>query len=606
MDNKLLVISNKSFKLNDELLGIYPYDNGFIFSHLVEEDNEVVSFQNTSNPYDFRIDWGDGQVENIKGSGSLNITHEYQNSGTYDIHIRGNLRYFTTNYNNIKITDVKNWGHHESFLGFRQLVFLNQVLLEDISAEDSPKFIDSISSLRDCFRGCSNFNGNINHWDVSMIKIFDSCFRDCSEFNQPLNNWDVSNALNFIDLFRNCSKFNQNINGWDVSNVQTMDFMFYNCSVFNQPLNNWNVEKVQSTRWMFVQAHQFNQNLNSWNPISLTDSHRMFSGMDNFNQPLNDWNTSSFRDVSRMFSNCKNFNQPLDNWNNWNTAGFTNMDYMFNGASDFNQDLSMWCVSQFGEKPDGFDNSTSSWTEPKPVWGTCPNIEPSVIEGVVLPQYFQRDTNQTIGVDIYNGQITQDYYVKIQGSGVDKTSGVQEIQHGTTKRFNITGVKITNSGMTSVFVYLYDINDVLIDSEEVQIDVKPIINKIEVQWNTLTPSPGSTLGFSWWHTNDFYITIKNVSDHPITDVYIHQTIFMGNFPQVISSNTISSIQQNGTGTLTQRLKISVPCVNHMFDNPRSIQLLGFQIIWTEKDFFEWNDVPIELWPIYYYGDAAIC
>ena len=44
---------------------------------------------------------------------------------------------------------------------------------------------------------------------------------------------------------------------------------------------------------------------------------------------------------------------------------------MFFSANAFNQDLSSWCVSQSPEKPSGFDDEATSWTEPRPIWGTC-------------------------------------------------------------------------------------------------------------------------------------------------------------------------------------------------------------------------------------------
>ena len=45
---------------------------------------------------------------------------------------------------------------------------------------------------------------------------------------------------------------------------------------------------------------------------------------------------------------------------------------MFYGAKAFNQDLSQWCVSKIPTKPSEFDFSTTAWTLPRPVWGTCP------------------------------------------------------------------------------------------------------------------------------------------------------------------------------------------------------------------------------------------
>ena len=47
---------------------------------------------------------------------------------------------------------------------------------------------------------------------------------------------------------------------------------------------------------------------------------------------------------------------------------------MFQSAKLFNQDLSNWCVhgAQDPNSYSGFDLDTTSWTLPRPVWGTCP------------------------------------------------------------------------------------------------------------------------------------------------------------------------------------------------------------------------------------------
>lgn len=51
----------------------------------------------------------------------------------------------------------------------------------------------------------------------------------------------------------------------------------------------------------------------------------------------------------------------------------TSMVNMFNGCILFNQNLSAWCVTSFATKPSGFDTGCASWTESKPIWGTCPS-----------------------------------------------------------------------------------------------------------------------------------------------------------------------------------------------------------------------------------------
>jgi len=153
------------------------------------------------------------------------------------------------------------------------------------------------------------------------------------------------------------------------SNITNIEGMFASASAFNQPLNNWNVSNVTNVGGMFYNATSFNQPLNNWDVSSVTNMSFMFYNASAFNQDISNWNVSSVTNVGSMFANATSFNQPL---NNWNVSNVTNMVEMFYNASAFNQDLSMWCVSNIPPTPDEFDINATSWTLPRPVWGTCP------------------------------------------------------------------------------------------------------------------------------------------------------------------------------------------------------------------------------------------
>ena len=132
----------------------------------------------------------------------------------------------------------------------------------------------------------------------------------------------TSNMTDMSGIFSNLTSFNQNISSWDTSNVTSMALMFVDATAFNQDISSWNTRNVTNMRYMFANAAAFNQDISSWN-----------------------------------------------------TRNVTSMDGMFASAIAFNRNLSQWCVTGFTSEPTSFSSNASSWTLPKPVWGTCPRGE---------------------------------------------------------------------------------------------------------------------------------------------------------------------------------------------------------------------------------------
>jgi len=151
--------------------------------------------------------------------------------------------------------------------------------------------------------------------------------------------------------------------------VTDMDGMFYYAESFNQDISSWDVSNVTDMRFMFYYAESFNQDISSWDVSNVTDMGFMFRYAGAFNGNINNWDVSNVTDMGSMFRNAVAFN---GNINNWDVSNVTNMSYMFFYAQSFNKDLSGWCVTNIATEPTSFDTGATSWTLPKPIWGTCP------------------------------------------------------------------------------------------------------------------------------------------------------------------------------------------------------------------------------------------
>ena len=199
----------------------------------------------------FLIYWGDGSSSQVYTNISQ-ISHNYQNSGTYDITIQligsgANIFNGWTLKDNSKaryLTHVLHWGSNVSFTNMSYM-----------------------------FAGASNLSslpstapntGNVT--DMSCM------FRDASSFNQPVN-FDTKKVRNMSGMFQNATSFNQPFN-FDTSEVTNMRYMFANATSFNQPVN-FNTSKVTAMDYMFYKASSFDQDLSGFDFTKLSDPYRM-------------------------------------------------------------------------------------------------------------------------------------------------------------------------------------------------------------------------------------------------------------------------------------------------------------------------------------------
>lgn len=164
----------------------------------------------------------------------------------------------------------------------------------------------------------TEFNSNLNNWNVSKVKDMSDMFHSCEVFNRPLDKWDVSNVKDMSNMFNVALKFNQNINNWNVSNVEDLSKTFRYCKAFDQPLNDWDVSNVKNMKCIFEDCENFNQPLDKWDTSNVESMEFAFRACGKFNQPLNSWNMSKVTNIEHMFAFTEEFNQPLDKWDTRN------------------------------------------------------------------------------------------------------------------------------------------------------------------------------------------------------------------------------------------------------------------------------------------------
>ncbi|MHC5124369.1 MAG: BspA family leucine-rich repeat surface protein, partial [Planctomycetota bacterium] len=265
------------------------------------------------------IDWGDGTIESVTTLGPH--VHDYGIDGIYKVEVTGTVtEYNSASYGGAtseraKLLSVDKWGQ----TGFVRMSY--------------------------AFHSCSN-----------LISV-------------PANTYGLEAVFDMSDMFNGASLFNVDIGSWDTSGVEYMNNMFYGASAFNQPIGGWDTSSLIAMAGMFNNASSFNQPIGNWNTSSVIYMEAVFKGASSFNQDIGSWDTSSVEYMGEMFRGASFFNQDIGVWN---TSSVWDMGWMFDGASYFNQDLSGWCVPLIVSKPTHFDRNALSWSEPRPVWGTCP------------------------------------------------------------------------------------------------------------------------------------------------------------------------------------------------------------------------------------------
>ena len=261
--------------------------------------------------YDYKVETSEGHTFTNQ---TEDCTITWASGGEKTIEITGDFPriYFNNGGDKAKLLDVIQWGNiawssfDRAFYGCSNM---------NITATDKPD-LSGVINLNQMFRGCSNFNGNIGHWDVSNVNNMERMFQN-TPFNQDIGSWNVGNVVSMVLMFIN-TPFNQDIGSWNVSKVTNMYRMFRDSS-FNQDIGGWNVSKVTNMHGMFTNT-PFNQDIGGWNVGNVTNMQAMFYGASDFNQDISSWNVSNVTNMITMFFSVTlsttNYDALLIGWSN--------------------------------------------------------------------------------------------------------------------------------------------------------------------------------------------------------------------------------------------------------------------------------------------------
>lgn len=199
----------------------------------------------STGTFNFYINWGDGNTDNITSYNQAEVTHTYSSIGTYKITIRGKIKGFRFNStgDRLKILELKNFGTLELtdggtdnniFAGCTNLI---------VTATDKIRLSGSEVNSNYLFNNCSNLIAKKFLMDTSSLTHLRYVFRNCVKFNIPVS-FDCTDIISLEGLFYGCTLFNSNVSLSDTSKCTSMASMFYNCTNFNQDISNLKVNAV--------------------------------------------------------------------------------------------------------------------------------------------------------------------------------------------------------------------------------------------------------------------------------------------------------------------------------------------------------------------------
>ena len=265
----------------------------------------------------------------------------------------------------------------------------------------------------------TQFNGDLDNWDVSQCQQFQFMFDGNTVFNGDITNWDFSGlavgscaASSLLFFLRGATSFNQDISNWDLTGAgglnglmgnnfpphpepddPTLDTSIYNDVLVNfSALGNYsraaNCSFWGSSNYFVFGNSQYD--LTQANVVAarnqlILDLGALVDGggvaplqnatiqgavndalaLDPVNASIAiptyglmaDWDVSQVTDMSSLFENA--FQYTGANISNWDVSNVTDMNEMFRNCADFNGDITGWDVSSVTDMEELFDGCES-------------------------------------------------------------------------------------------------------------------------------------------------------------------------------------------------------------------------------------------------------
>ncbi|BAV94773.1 BspA family leucine-rich repeat surface protein [Ichthyobacterium seriolicida] len=190
----------------------------------IDEKKTIVLPIYNGGDYDFYVDWGDGTEKQHINSDNLNSkSHAYKAPGEYYITITGKIKGFNfglVDESKSKVIEILDWGNlnfgrNENGAYFKYCMNLTTI-------PSFPPDLEGITNMKEMFKLCSKFNGDVSNWDVSKVTDMSYMFSGCRSFTgKGLKTWDVSNVTNMQFMFSLATNLTEDLSGWNVNKVNT-------------------------------------------------------------------------------------------------------------------------------------------------------------------------------------------------------------------------------------------------------------------------------------------------------------------------------------------------------------------------------------------------